>query len=411
VTETPIPEEPAVSDDRETSATAPRSPRWRRILAAVLIVLGCVIAPVSVLGVWIHNTLLDTDQYVDTIGPLASDPAVQDALADRITNAVISGSDVEQRIADSLPERAQAAAPFIAQGARELVDRVAHRIVAGDRFANVWENVNRRAHTQVVALLEGKGTKRVSTESGKVVLQLGPALDRVRQELHDRGITTFDDAGNGGAPSTIVLIDSDGLKKAQGAVDLLDTLAFVLPVITVLLLAGGILLARDRRRALLRAALGVALAMALVLTVFNLGRSLYLDALPSTVNRDAAAALYDQLLSFLRNSLRTVFVLGLVVALAAWMTGPARAARRLREGAVDIVRKPDVPEAISPVAAFVRDHRVGLRIAVVSVGLLLLVVLTNPGPVAVLVIALLVVIGLLLVEFLGRGATRPGMPA
>jgi hypothetical protein len=63
------------------------------------------------------------------------------------------------------------------------------------------------------------------------------------------------------------------------------------------------------------------------------------------------------------------------------------------------------------VSAFVRSHRVGLRIAVVSVGLLLLVALTNPGPVAVLVIALLVVIGLLLVEYLGRGAAPPAVPA
>lgn len=406
---------PPASEAADSGAAAdapPRHPpRWRRIVATALIVVGCVLAPVSVLAVWVHNTLLDTDQYVDTVGPLVDKPAVQDALANRITNAVISGADLEDRIADTLPERAQAAAPFIAQGARGVVNDVADRVVSSDQFATLWENVNRRAHTQVVALLEGKGTKRVSTESGKVVLQLGPVLDRVRRELDDRGITFFDDARKGRVPSSIVLIDSDGLKKAQNGVELLDKLAVALPIATVLLLAGGILLARDRRRALLRSALGVALAMALVLTIFNLARTLYLDALPSTVNRAAAADVYDQVLSFLRNALRTVFVLGLVVALAAWLTGPARAARRLREGVGDAVRKPAVPEAISPVSAFVRSHRVGLRIAVVSVGLLLLVALTNPGPVAVLVIALLVLIGLLLVEYLGRGAAPPAVPA
>jgi hypothetical protein len=44
-------------------------------------------------------------------------------------------------------------------------------------------------------------------------------------------------------------------------------------------------------------------------------RSIYLDAVPASVlPHDAAAALYDTIVRFLRARLRTVFVLGLVVA-------------------------------------------------------------------------------------------------
>jgi hypothetical protein len=46
-------------------------------------------------------------------------------------------------------------------------------------------------------------------------------------------------------------------------------------------------------------------------------------------------------------------------------------------------------------------------VLVVGIGLVLLVVLSHPGPIAVLLIALLVLAGLLLIEFLARGTSRP----
>jgi hypothetical protein len=52
----------------------------------------------------------------------------------------------------------------------------------------------------------------------------------------------------------------------------------------------------------------------------------------------------------------------------------------------------------------VATNRTPLRVLVVGAGLLVLVVLSHPGPVGVLVVAGLVVFGLLVVEFLGRTA-------
>ena len=74
--------------DTEAETTGPPEsskgsvPRWRRILCGVLVVLGCVLAPLSIHSVWIYNTLLNTDQYVATVGPLAKNPEVQDAARD-----------------------------------------------------------------------------------------------------------------------------------------------------------------------------------------------------------------------------------------------------------------------------------------------------------------------------------------
>ena len=63
----------------------PRRQRWRSVVATLLIVIGCILAPLSVVAVWAKNQVTDTDRYVATVTPLASDPAIQNAVADKIT--------------------------------------------------------------------------------------------------------------------------------------------------------------------------------------------------------------------------------------------------------------------------------------------------------------------------------------
>ncbi len=147
--------------------------------------------------------------------------------------------------------------------------------------------------------------------------------------------------------------------------------------------------------------------MGLMLVLFNLGRTIYLDALPSTVNQSAAGDVYDQVLTFLRTALRTSFVLAVIVAIGAWLAGPGRVATRIREGVRGGSSHDLAPgETASPVATFVYQYRNALRILVVGIGLVILVVLEAPSPVSVLIIAVLVLIGVVVIELLGRNA-RP----
>jgi hypothetical protein len=384
---------------------APRTlPRWRRILVAFLVVLGCVLTPVSIVAVWIHATLLDTDQWVDTVGPLIDSPNVQDAVAARLTTAVINGADLEDRVEDVLPTRAQVLAPAIVEGARQAVGAVSLRIVQSDQFETLWDQANRRAHKQVVAVLQGKGTDTIQTENGQIVLDLAPLISEVRERLNDRGISLFNDLDIKRVDRQIVIFSSEDLRRAQSVVDVLDTLAWWLPIVTVIAFAAAIALSGNRRRTLLRGSLGVALAVGLVLTAFNLGRTAYLDALPERVNRGAAEDLYDQLLTFLRTSLRTAFVFALVVALAAWLSGPSRVAVRIRQSVGrGVDRTGDVATAPSGVGSFVGLHRNVLRVLVVALGLIVLMALAHPSPWSVLIIAVLVLVGLLVIEVLGRG--------
>ena len=205
----------------------------------------------------------------------------------------------------------------------------------------------------------------------------------------------------------VVLLDSDQLSKAQSAVDAFDKLAVALPILTLALFAGAVLLSGNRRRTILRTALGVAFTVALVLTLFNVARSVYLDALGPDVNHAAAANVYDQLLGFLRTALRSVFVLGFIAAIGAWLAGPGESATKIRESTVGIFRGRRRSSGAEPstIAAFVSRHRSPLRIVVAAVGLAILVVLSHPGPIAVLIVAIIVLVCLAIVEALSRNAS------
>lgn len=385
-----------------------KAPRWRRIVGAVLLVIGCLLVPLSLSAVWVRNTLLNTDNYVSTVGPLASDSHVQHAIANRVTDALFTNADVQQKVADALPPRADFLAAPVANSVRTTVNAATLRLAESDRFETLWKNANRRAHAAVVKILTGGGA-RVSTGDGTVAINTAQIVDNVKQRLDARGITIFDDVQVPADKEELVILQSDDLTKVEGLVDLLQTLAWVLPFVALACFAGAIALSRNRRRTIQRGALGVAFAVAVLLVLLKSGRNLYLDAVTTKKSTPGAAgAIWDQLTTFLRTSGITVVVLALVIAFAAWVLGPSSAATHVRNGWNRMLRsgaESDRGAEPSPVATFVARSKSWLRGVGIALAFLVLILWNHPTALTVLVIGLLLVVYLVILELLGRNAT------
>ena len=305
-------------------------PRWRRIVGTILLVVGCVLVPLSLSAVWVRNTLLDTDNYVSTVGPLASDPHVQQAVANRVTDALVNDANVEKKISAALPPRASFLAAPLEDGVRSAVDRAALRLAQSSRFETLWERANRRAHAALVKVLTGGGS-RVSTENGTVAVNVEQIVENVKQRLDAKGITVLDNVQVPPDKQQLVIVQSKDLEQVQGLVDLLQKIAWVLPLIALACFAGAIGLSGNRRRTIQRGALGVAFAVAVQLVLLKAGRNLYLDAVTTKKSTPGAAgSVWDQLTSFLRTSGLTAIAVALVIAFAAWVVGPSSAATSVR---------------------------------------------------------------------------------
>ena len=90
----------------ETAAPSPSGAhRVRRVFTALLVIVACVLAPLSVLALWAKTTVLDTSNYVSTVAPLANNSDIQEAAATRITQRIMSEKDVVSQLEDKIPPR------------------------------------------------------------------------------------------------------------------------------------------------------------------------------------------------------------------------------------------------------------------------------------------------------------------
>lgn len=209
-----------------------------------------------------------------------------------------------------------------------------------------------------------------------------------------------------------MLFDVKNLTRARSAFNLLNTLGIGLPIIALVLLGVGVFVPKDHRRALVGAAVGVAVAMVglgLSLAVF---RTIYLDAVPAAVlPHDAAAVLYDTIVAYLRLGLRTTLVLSLVVAAGAFMTGQSATAVRTRQrlaAGIGWLRgsAEHAGWRTGLVGAWVYANKTLLRIAAVALAALALVFWGQPTGRTILLLAGLLLVALALIEFLGRPPER-----
>jgi hypothetical protein len=198
--------------------------------------------------------------------------------------------------------------------------------------------------------------------------------------------------------------------RAQTAYSALDRLAAWLPWFNLAVLALGGYLARDHRRALLATGLGVAASMVVLAGALLVLRAVLVDSVPSR-SAPATTATFDLVVRFLRDGLRTVLVLGLVVAAGAFLAGPAATAVRIRAtaaGSMDRLRERGLKAGLRTgrVGGWVHTHAGALRFAAVGLAVLVFVFLDRPSGLAVLTIALSLLACLAVVQFLDQGPVR-----
>ena len=372
---------------------------------ALLLVLGCVLAPLAVFSVWLKNRVTNTDQYVETVAPLSKNKAIDAAVADKVTRELFARVDVAALARQALPPQGQFLAGPLAGGLRAFTQQTTERVLGTEQFHRLWKEANRLAHRQVVALVKGKNVGPLSARHGKVVLDLRAVTKTVQKRLDQEGVTIFDGLSVSG---TFELVDSTELAQASHYVRYLEDTAIVLPVLVVVSFAGALWLSPDRRRSLIRGGLGLAAAMAAMSILLYVGRSLYLDtATGHDVPRDAAAALFDTFVRFLRSGLRAGFALGLVVAAGAWVTGPVHAAVWLRTTARRTLTGVADQEGwdFGPAGVWVSSHKRGLRLTAAALGAVVLIWSKRPGPRGVILTTLGVLVCLAVIEVVGRRAT------
>jgi hypothetical protein len=381
---------------------------WRRAAVITLLIIGWVLAPLSVVGVWAHRELRDTDTYVATVAPLARNSAIQSAATTRLTNQILANVDVPAYVKSTLPPQAQPLAGPITDQVEGFIHTAVGKVVASDAFATIWTDANRAAHTQLNKLIFDEGSGSLTTSNGQLVINLHTAAVNVVDRLKAQGLSLADKIPVDKINGQVVLADASSLDSVRSAARLMNTLFILLPILAFGSLAAAVWLSRRHRRTLVSATVGIAVGMALLGIGLAIVRTIYLNALPAGVSHDAASAAYDTILTFLRISLRTVFTIAAIIALAAALTGPSRPAVAFRAWLQRLFRHGEgltwIPQ---PLAAWTARYRRPLRIGLIALALIVLVLWGGLTPAVVIAVGIILLVLLAVLELLVHAAHAP----
>jgi LPXTG-motif cell wall-anchored protein len=376
---------------------------------SIILVLSVICLVLTPVVVWGRNLLLNTDRYVQTVEPLASNPGVQNTVIAAVDAQFQGRIDLKSVLDPVLPPRAaQVLVPPLQGAADSLVNTVTTRFVQSDAFKTVWQTVNRAAHTQINYLLTGERPKNAAVQvasNGDVTLDLSSVVVQVKARLVDAGLSVASKVPVVG--STIKVGNVSGLQHAQSLTNKLNKVANWLPWIGLVLLAGGVLLSRRKRRALVASLLGLVIGLVLVGVGLLIGRGIYLNKITSpTLTRDTAQYIFDTVVRYLRLGIRLLALLALLVAFGVWVSGSGEVATRFRGFVVRGPRELGSRLNAGPVGPFVDRYATALRILVIAVLGVILLLFDSPSLVTVIVLAVICVILLLIIEMLRASAHR-----
>ena len=271
------------NDDVEPSPPA----RSRRTLALVLVVVGTLVAFLSIFALWANRQALDTDNWTDASTELLENKTIRDQIALFLVDELYTNVDVAGVIREALPPRADPLAAPAASALRGLIEDRAKIFLGRPRVQEAWQTANRRAHERLLFVIDGGG-EVLSTEDGTVTLDLKALLGATAENV---GVGGRVESRLPEGAAQITIMESDQLGLAQDVMRLIPKLAVGLVLLWLVLFAAAIWLAGTWRRKAVRACgIGLFVAGAAALLARSAAGDAVVNALASTEAAKPAAA-------------------------------------------------------------------------------------------------------------------------
>jgi hypothetical protein len=294
--------------------------RNRAIAVWALVVVASLLLLVSSLTIWVKRQALDTDAWTNTSGQMLANDEIRGQLSIYLVDALFTNTDASARIEKALPPNGAALAPVIAGALRNFAVQAADRLLSTPQAQKLWEEANRRAHQNLIAVLNGEDVGRFQTANGSVVLDLSPVVQNLRDRLGLQGDRLPPDAGK------ITILNSDQLGTAQTSLKVIKALSVVLVLLVLFLYGLAIYLAGGHRRRILRAsAVSLVIVGVLLLAIQRVVGNQVVNSLIGTdAERPAGHSAWIIGTELLRGIAVALVVYGLIVLAGAWLAGPTR---------------------------------------------------------------------------------------
>jgi hypothetical protein len=238
--------------DASPDIPEPEERRRAGPLRTISLVLLTIVSGIALLAanllIWADRTVIDRDEFVETVDQTLAKPEVDERIASVITTQIVDSPQYKTFIDENLPSQAAALEPLVRGRARPFIEDAVQTVLSSELIGSVRNGVLGRLHDQLLAFLENE---RGLTEfqGDALVLDMRDQVNRVLDRL---GIDPPEALGGGegqGEAGTIVLLeDASALRQASWFVQNRAEIIIGLIVLALLCFAAIVLLRRPNSR-------------------------------------------------------------------------------------------------------------------------------------------------------------------
>jgi hypothetical protein len=311
---------PAGGAPRARDTTSGRAPH--RIWVRVILVLATVLAILSIVSIWANRQLMNPSNWSKTSTALLRKQTIRSAVSGYLINELYANVDVPDQLKSGLPPQLAPLAGPLSGALHNLAEQGAERALELPKVQDGWRKANYAADQALVTIVKGGGS-RVQINGGTVSLNLRQIVADLAQRL---GLPPSVAEKLPASIANLKIVTSSQLGLVRNLAKTLHALALWLTILTFLLYALAMFLARGYRRStLILVGSSLVFAGLFVLLARKIGQGQIVSAITSDASVEPAADdAYSVATSLLVQVASASIVIGIPVILSGWFAGPAR---------------------------------------------------------------------------------------
>ncbi len=183
----------------------------RTFFAAIFGFISVNLILLSILTVWLNATLANTDQYVKTVTPIATDKVVQKYITKKVETLITENKDFNvQDVSGQLfteDERAGKTDEELRAMVQQAANETLKTVITSESFKQLWVSTNHDVHA---ALLKG-----ISEPNGTVTVNFHPVITGVIDQLAGTRFAFIKDKMDIPETAGVLQIESTRLDNAR----------------------------------------------------------------------------------------------------------------------------------------------------------------------------------------------------
>jgi len=283
-------------------------------VVAALLVVATVLAPAGVTAFWAQQTITNPEKYVQTVTNVFTAQNVRDNISQAVAETVAESTVVEEGIAKLLPDNLSVLSPLLTSALGNLAGDLTKKALGSQAADAIARVIAVQSHKALMAVLTGQIDENSPfLVNGDLVLDLTVLADDVVTQVGERNETLGKVLQEVVAKvPPILLLEGEQITALRAVYNAANPFLIVLLPFTIALYVIAVVISRRREQTLMQA--GATFAGSQMLLALGLWwvKDSYLANLTGAVFGPAVSAIFDQLLTYLWQSILISVLIGAI---------------------------------------------------------------------------------------------------